>query len=47
MGVCREGGGGGGGSSVGRVERATPDDGDLGSIPAVAASSLLVRQVSV
>ena len=38
-------GGGGGGSSA--VERATPDEEVPGSIPAVAARSLLVGSVSV
>ena len=39
------GGGGGGGSSA--VERATPGEEVLCSIPAVAARSLLVGSVSV
>ena len=39
------GGGGGGGSSA--VERATPGEEVPGSIPAVAARSLLVGSVSV
>ena len=41
------GGGGGGGAVSQSVERATPDEELLGSIPAVAARSLLVGSVSV
>ena len=41
------GGGGGGGAVPQSVERATPSEEALGSIPAVAARSLLVRSVSV
>ena len=39
--------GGGGGAVAQSVERATPDEEVLGSIPAVAARSLLVGSVSV
>ena len=41
------GGGGGGGAVAQSVERATPGEEVPGSIPAVAARSLLVGSVSV
>ena len=41
------GGGGGGGAVAQSVVRATSGEEVLGSIPAVAACSLLVRSVSV
>ena len=47
QGVCEEGGGGGGGAVAQPVERATPGEEVLGSIPAVAVRSLLVESVSV
>ena len=44
----RGGGGGGGGGTVAQsVERVTPDEEVLGSIPAVATRSLLIGSVSV
>ena len=45
--VCVCGGGGGGGAVDQSVERTTPGEEVLGSIPTVAARSLLVGLVSV
>ena len=45
--LCRRVGGGGGGAVAQSVERATPGEEVPGSIPAVAARSLLVGSVSV
>ena len=44
---CPRGGGGGGGAVAQLVEHATPGEEVPGSIPAVAARSLLVGLVSV
>ena len=45
--VIVRGGGGGGGAAQSVIERATPGEEVPGSIPAVAARSLLVGSVSV
>ena len=45
--AAKRGGGGGGGAVAQSVERATPGEEVPGSIPAVAARSLLVGSVSV
>ena len=45
--VCVGGGGGGGGAVAQSAERATPEKEIVGSIPAVAARSLLVGSESV
>ena len=45
--LLQHGGGGGGGALAQSVERTTPSEEVLGSIPAVAARSLLVGSASV